>query len=269
MFNLQPSYEFDRGTFCIVESTDKDHSGYRLERREQSQSSNARCMTPYTELSLSYENSKQRLDIPEVVIDDDITTLSALAGLGLSIPLSKNLTFRPILLGGYSHIISDADFDGDFAAEFRAGLDGISADANINALLLGAAAELQHQQLFDNEIELKGHLRYNYLVSDVFDASDESLERANDFVAITGRVEASVPTGLQLLSRDLHVQGFGGSCLLLTKATEKITSDDFLHEIGGGLELRNIPLVGGIKLSASAFFGVDVVGYRAGAGVTF
>lgn len=264
-------HEFDSGAFCIVESTNKGQSDYQLAWLGQSPSSGALCMKPYAELSLSYVNAEQTIDISglDSPFTYDFTTLSALAGVGLSIPLSKKTTFRPMLLGGYSHLSSDADFDGALAAEFREGLDGILDDAKFDAVLLGAAAELRHQHLFDNKIELQGRLRYNYLVNNVFAASDETFEEANDFVVVTGSLEASVPTGLQLFSRDLYALGFGGSNLLLTEAVEKINSEDFVHEIGGGLELRNPPLIKSIRLSASVFFGEELSGYRAGVGFKF
>lgn len=262
---------FDRGAFCVVKAEGEDHSDYKLERRERSRSSGALCMKPYAELSLSYLNAEQSVDLSDIATDFayDITTLSALAGVGLSFPLSERTTFRPILLGGYSHISSDAKFNGDFAAELSQGLEGILDNADLNAILFGGAVELQHQRLFNNKVELEGRLRYNHLVSDVFEASDESLEQTNDFVVVTGYLEASVPTGLTLYSRDLRALGFGGSNLLLSKLGEKIEGEDFIHEIGGGLELRNPPLVKAIRLRASALVGEDVTGWRAGLGIKF
>lgn len=263
--------EFKRNAFCVVNSGGQDRSNYRLESLERSRSSDDFCMTPYAELSLSYLKADQSSTLSDIATDFafDITTLSALAGVGLVIPLSESTTFRPILLGGYSRIDSDAEFSGDFAAEFDEGLEGILDNADLNAVLVGGAAELRHRHLFTNKVKLEARLRYNHLVSNVVEASDESLEQTNDFAVVTGYLEGSVPTGLTFFSRDLRALGFGGTNLILTKLGEEIDGEDFIHEIGGGLELSAAPVLKAIRLRASALFGEDVTGWRAGLAVKF
>ena len=263
--------EVKSGEFCVVESDGRDNSDYSFVLPKQSPSAGALCVKPYTELTFSHLRAEESIDLSdfETEFGYEITTISALAGLGLSIPLSPNTTFRPIFLAGYTHIDSDAEFDGVLAAEFGEGLDGLLDNADLNAVLVGGAAELQHQRLLNNKVELEGRLRYNYLVSDVFDASDNSLEQTNDFVVVTSHLEASIPTDLRFFSRDLRVLGFGGSNLIFTKLGEEIDAEDFVHEIGGGLELRPLPFAKAVRLRASVLFGDDVTGVRAGLAIKF
>lgn len=263
--------DIERGAFCFVSNGEEGLSNYRVVSRLRSSSPEALCATPYAELSLSYLRAEQDIDVSDIAttIDLDTSTLSALAGLGVGIPLSAGTTFRPILLAGYSRIESDAAFDGDFAAEFGAGLDGIADNAELDSLLIGGAAELRHERPLPYDATLEGRLRYNHIVSDVFNASDESLEEANDFIVVTGSLEASVPTGWSLFSKDVHALAFGGSNLLLSKLGEKINGEDFIHEIGGGLEIENPGILQSLRLRGSVLFGEDVFGWRAGLGVRF
>jgi len=241
-----------------------------LKRLANVRSEHALCAKPYLELTLSYLQADQRLAAGDVTdFNLDVTTLSALAGIGLIFQIAEGTTLRPILLGGYAHIESDSIFDGDLAQDLNEGLDGILVDANLDSFLIGGAAELRHERSFENEIALEGRLRYNHLVNIGFEASDDSLEGTNDFVVIIGKLEASVPTSLKLFSRDVNGLGFGGSNLLLEQFGESIGSGDFIYEVGGGLELKDPAFVQGIGLRGSVLFGEDVTGWRAGLRIKF
>jgi len=260
--------KFNEGTFCFVESDDQHSTDYTLEPFVPEQSANAICATPYAELTLS----RLRAD-RDVVSDEDgefgldFTTLSALAGLGLSFQLTDQIAFLPILLGGYSNISTNSTFEGD--GELAEGLQGTLVDGEVDTILFGTAAELRYKDVFGSEVELDGRLRFNHLVNSSVRSSDEVLEGTNDFIVITSRLEASVPTGLKLFSRDLHALGFGGTNMLLIELDELIGGDDLVHEVGGGLELRNPFFLKGLRLRGSVLFGDDVTGWRAGLGIKF
>ncbi|MGI9503807.1 MAG: hypothetical protein ACR2RE_12220, partial [Geminicoccaceae bacterium] len=63
--------------------------------------------------------------------------------------------------------------------------------------------------------------------------------------------------------------GFGGTNIILDGFDDFISEDDFIHEIGGGLELKNPAYVQGIRLRGSVLFGEDTLGWRAGLAVKF
>jgi len=269
-FKIPVRRDWDGSGFCLVAPDDRSQSDYELLPLEKVRSENALCATPYTELTLSYLQADQRANVGlDTDLRLDLTALSALAGFGLIFQITERTSFRPILLAGYSHIDSDSVFDGEAADAFNAALDGSIVDGELDSLLIGGAAELRHERLLGDDIELRGNLRYNHLVSSVFEASDDALEGTNDFIVMTGKLEASIPTGLSLFSRDVHALGFVGTNILLDGFDDFISEDDFIHEIGGGLELKNPAFVQGIRLRSSVLFGEDTLGWRAGVAVKF
>lgn len=264
--------DFKSGAVCFVASDDKRYTDYEIQPLRRVRSSDALCARSYGELTLSYLRADQRTildDIGVTEFDLNIDTFSVLAGYGLIFEIAEGTTFRPILLGGYSHIDNDSVFEGDLAETFNEELDGIDVNSELNSLLVGGAAEFRHERLLGNDVELETRLRYNYLVSDVYDASDEALEGTNDFVVINARLEAGIPTGFRLFSRDIYALAFGGTNAILDGVAGDVAKDSFIHELGGGLELKTPRLVQGVRLRSSVLFGEDVFGWRAGLAVKF
>lgn len=264
--------DFKKGAICFLASDDKRYTDYEIQPLDRVRSSEALCARPYAELILSYLQADQRTTIDDLgllELDLDVTTFSALVGFGLIFEIADGTTFRPILLGGYSHIDNDSVFEGEQAEVLNESLDGINVKSELNSLLVGGAAEFRHERLLDNDVELEARLRYNYLVSDTYEASDEALEGANDFVVITSRLEAGVPTGLRLFSQDIYALGFGGTNLILDGVASEVSYSDFIHEAGGGLELKTPAFVQGIRLRGSVLFGEGVSGWRLGLAVKF
>ncbi len=277
-FKIPIKRDWRDGTFCFVASEDERDTGYVLQPSSKVRSDDALCARPYVELNLSYLKADQDVisleeaDLESLgpeALDLDINTLSALAGFGLTFQITERTALRPILLGGYSYVDNDNAFEGELADEFNEILNGSLIDSELNSLMVGGAVELRHERALSNDVELDGNLRYNHLVSSVYEASDEALEGTNDFIVVTGRLEASVPTGLSLFSRDVHALGFGGTNILLEGFEDSINEDDFIHEVGAGLEIRNLLLVRGIRLRGSVLFGEDVSGWRVGLGIKF
>lgn len=234
----------------------------------------AHCIRPYAELSLSYLQAEETAPIPafgDLEIDFDITTLTALAGTGLSIPISKGTLFRPILLFGYSRVTDDSDVSGEFAGVINAAAGGILFDVEINSLILGAAAELRHEHTLTNGIGLEGRLRYNHVLSDVLSASDRSLEQTNDFGVLAANLDARAKTDQTLFSRDLYVLGSVGGTYFPGEQGERIGTD-YYYEVGAGLEIsedRIIQGVNGFELFGRYIFGDGVTGYKLGFSVAF
>lgn len=269
-FKLPVRREWKEGRFCLVTPDDRSQSDYELQALAKVQSENALCASPYTELTLSYLRADQRVEVSEDLgLDVDVTTLSALAGFGLAFQITERTSLRPIFLAGYSHIDNGNAFNGGLADVVNDTLDGGFVNGDIDSFLFGAAAELRHERTLQNAVELRADLRYSHLVSSVFNATDDGFEGTNDFVVIRGKVEASIPTGFELFSREVRALGFAGTNLLLESLSEKFSEDDFIHEIGGGLELENPALVEGIRLRGSVLFGDGITGWRAGLAIKF
>jgi hypothetical protein len=232
------------------------------------------CVKPYVELSLSYVNAEEQFNIPDigdVAVDFDLDIFSALAGAGFSIPLQKGTVFRPIFLLGYSHIADDTDISGDDGAVVAALVDGIALNIEIDSLLIGAAAELQHQHRIASNTDLDATIRYNHVISEVVSASDEALEKSNDFGILTAEAEINRKIGWEVFSRDVHAVGsLGGSFLLGEQGRQFDT--DFYTEFGAGVEIKDDSLVQGVEglqLFGRYILGPDVTGYKIGAKLTF
>ncbi len=271
LIKIPISRELKHGTFCIADADGQRNSDKTIVLHRRSQSSVDFCMTPYAELSLSYLRGEQSINLRNIATSftNDIKALSVFGGLGMSIPLADNAIIRPIFLAGYSRVDSDADFEGELAAELEIGAQGIIDDANIDSLIVGGGIEMQLRHIFSNEADLEGRFRYNYLVSNAVNVSNDSLDKTNDFVEASGYLEASAPTGLTFLDREVRALGIGGSSFLQPEPTFNAEKTDFIHELGGGLELRGIGFTRKVRLRATALFGEDVHGWRAGISVKF
>jgi hypothetical protein len=233
------------------------------------------CIRPYGELSLSYLRSTED-DVDAVLFEDteidfDLTTFTAQAGFGLAIPVMNSLTFRPILLMGYSHIVEDADINGAFADEFEQAAGGIFFGFEANSFLLGGAAELEHQASIADDATLQSTLRYDHIVSDTFDASDEVLESTNDYGIWTANVRGKKTTDLTLFSREVAFTGsLGGAYFPGDTGDELLT--DYFTDAGLGVEIKEDGIVNGIEgfsLSGRYIWGPDVTGYSFGLSLVF
>lgn len=174
LLKVPVTHEFAATDLCIGAA--QRHGGSDLgdgaagESEQRETDTAAHCVRPYAELSLSYLRAKEEAPIPafgDLVIDFDITTLSALGGAGLSIPVAEGTLFRPILLLGYSRVTDDSDVSGEFADVIDAAAGGILFDVEVNSLIVGAGAELRHQRNLTTGIDMEGRLRYNHVLSDV------------------------------------------------------------------------------------------------------
>lgn len=280
LFKLPISHEFKSTDFCIGGAGDLsglDQAGTdagAAGEEEPAADPGAHCVRPYAELSLSYLRAKENVLVPafgDFEIDFDIKTYSALAGGGVSIPLSKGTTFRPILLLGYSRVADDSDTSGVLKEVLDASASGIIYNVEINSLITGGAAELRHQRSLTSDTGLEAHIRYNHVLSSVLSASDSSLEQSNDFGVLTANAEINTRTGLTLFSRDLHVLGSLGGTYFPGEQGAQLQSD-FYYEVGGGVEIKENGLIQGVEgfeLFGRYILGDDVTGYSIGLSLTF
>ena len=220
------SRQIKKGTFCVVKADDQGSSGYKFENFTRIWSDDTLCMTPYVELSLSYLQREAKIastsrELPiSISVSNDI--VSALTGIGLSIPITDSIIFRPILLGGYSYQELNDKVDNLHAENSGQVIqENLESSEYLHTAFYGGAAELRYQHLFSNEIDLLARLRYNYLVADTLHASNGAIEQSNDFVVVSGYLDATIPTGLTIFEKDVHVVGSVGSTILQSEFTKK------------------------------------------------
>lgn len=233
-----------------------------------------RCIRPYGEIAFSYVRATetQVIDfLDNYEIDFDVTMTNALAGGGLTIPLTKRTMFRPILLLGYSHVQDDAETRGISADLIDPAAEGIYTNFEVNSLVFGGAAELSHQRRLTANSELDTHIRYSHVLVDSFRASDRSLESSNDFGVVSAGGEVDRKTGLKIYSRDLHLIGSLEGTYFPALIGEELGTD-FLVGGGVGIEIKEDQVIRGVEgaqLFGRYIVGEDVTGYQVGLTLTF
>lgn len=269
------SYEFGNCGF-VPDAGPSDRNAPDPEpARSTERAREPRCIKPYVEIGLTYARSTQdgqpALVFPDTDINFDLTTFAAQTGLGVSFPLSKTLTFRPIFLLGYSYVEEDADVEGEFVDELREVAGGILFDFEAESLLFGPAAEFEYRAAIDDDFDVESTLRYDHVFDYVLDASDEVLEGTNDFGIWTANVKGTKATGIELYSRELSLIGTFGGSYFPGDLGDKLLADYYL-EGGGGVEIAADGIIKGlqgVELSGLYIWGPDVTGYKFGLSVNF
>lgn len=231
---------------------------------------------PYAELTLGYLTAKEKQHLnlvpPEsTTVKADFTSYSALAGAGVSIPVSEHTVLRPIFLLGYAHVSDDAKVRGPYSDELSEAASDFLFDVDIDSYQVGAALQVEYQRPLANDINLAANARYNYLYSDVYNASDSVLETNDDFGVFTARAEFDGPTGQTVFGRDLRWIGFLAGTYLPGSQSDALGFDSFV-EIGGGLEFVDpnvIQGIEGVSLRASGIVGDNVSGWSVGVELEF
>lgn len=204
-----------------------------------------------------------------------VETFSVLSGVGLSVPVTRHIVARPILLGGYSYISDETSFSGAFAPFNEALAENAGFNVDLSSALFGGALELLYERSIGDSLDLRSRLRYNHLFSHVFDASDDVLEQTNQFSVATADLEAIVPTGYSVFGSDVDLIGTTGLFYLKEGAfleggstvTDRFDAN-LLAQVGGGLQFRT-NFVEGIGIRGSYIFGDNVDGWKAGVNVRF
>ncbi len=204
-----------------------------------------------------------------------VETFSVLSGFGLSIPVTRNVVARPIVLGGYSYISDETRFSGDFAAFNEALAENAGFNVDLSSALFGGALELVHETAIGDSLGLRSRLRYNHLFSHVFDASDDVLERTNQFSVATADVEATVPTGYSIFGSDIDLIGTTGLFYLKeggffendSNVTDRFDAN-LLAQVGGGLQFSTMAIEG-VGVRGSYIFGENVEGWKVGVNAKF
>ncbi|NUU67310.1 hypothetical protein HQN64_14525 [Enterobacteriaceae bacterium BIT-l23] len=243
-WKLAPSYAFDIGV-----------DGFR----------------PYIEGTFGYVRSDQNLDLGDSdYLRLDTKTLSALGGVGAEFDIASNTILRPMVLVGYSHTSNDASSAGFLGDTLYSAGRGVIADFKMRSMLYGGALELEQRHRWENDVKLTANLRYDYLVDDIYSASDSSLEERNEFNVLTGATELNGPTDLAPFGLPLRWIGFiTGTYMPDTRGD---IGFDYFVEIGGGIELVDngvIPGIEGVSLRGSGIVGDGVEGWSVGLSAEF
>jgi hypothetical protein len=164
---------------------------------------------PYVEATLGYSEVEQSFRVDAgggspTTVDRDLTSLSALGGIGLGFELLERTILRPVALLGYAHLADDANFGGPEAAAVELLTDGILLNVGAQELLYGAAIEFEHGRSLGADLELEASARYNHLWGRTLDASDEALEGNGDFGVVTAAATLDGPLPAAAFGRDLR-----------------------------------------------------------------
>lgn len=229
----------------------------------------------YTELTLGYMTIDESGEIlpntpQEMTLDIALKSYSLIGGLGLGFPITERTVLRPIALVGYSRLEDEGDLSGPGATVLRPLTDGLLFNFTVDALLYGAALEVEHKRGIGTDLGLLVKLRYNHLFSDTFHASDPALEANSNFGVFTANAEVDGPTGATLLGRELRWIGFAANS---TFTESQGTDIDFFFQLGGGIKVLDptvIRGVQGVSLRVSGLIGEkEVTGYSVSAKLEF
>jgi hypothetical protein len=178
---------------------------------------------------------------------------------------------RPIFLVGYAHVSDDTKVRGPFSDELSEAAADFLFDIEIDSYQVGAALEVEYQRPLSSDINLLTNARYNYLYSEVYDASDSVLETDSDFGVFTARAELDGPTGTTAFGRELRWIGFLAGTYLPGSQSDTLGFDSFV-EIGGGIEVVDrgvIEGIEGVSVRASGIVGNNVTGWSVGLELEF
>lgn len=230
----------------------------------------------HLETTLGYTRVEQsvRADaggVADTKIDRDLTSLSALGGVGLDFEPLENTILRPIALLGYARLEDDSDYEGPGAAALASIADGIFLNVNAHELLYGGAIEVEHARDLAADLRLKASARYNHLWATTLHASDAALKGDSNFGVFTAAAALDGPLPVGAFGRELRWLGFVTNSSFPGLSGETL-GFDYFFEFGGGLEIVDRGVVrgiDGISLRASYLTGDNVSGFSVGAHIEF
>lgn len=233
-------------------------------------------ISPYGEATLAYghlDDTFETYILPDAQtkIDGDFYTYSALAGVGITIPVLEWLRIRPIFLAGYSRINGDSHIKGPFSEELEEAASGILTDVHINTMLLGGAFQAIVETPLPDELNLTANARYNHFYARNFNSSDSVLNTQDDFGVFNTAVEFQGPIPLTIAGRETRWITFGGYTYLPGDQKDALDFDSFF-ELGGGFAIIDpnvVKGVGGLSARGSLIIGPDVNGWSAGMALEF
>ncbi|MCB2186080.1 MAG: hypothetical protein KQJ78_06655 [Deltaproteobacteria bacterium] len=196
---------------------------------------------------------------------------SAFGETGVKLPLGWGFSLIPSVGGGWAQVRNLTDYRNEFSREFIARLfDGLLTNFSLDAVVFMAALRADYERKL-GPLNLRVKLKGTEFYLDVVDATDEAQEFSGNNGTLTGRVELTGPTGLDLGSYPLLWQGFVGGFQFLGPDAEALGFDHFV-EIGAylGVDLRRAGLwVDALKLGGSLIAGDDITGWSVSLGYSF
>jgi len=193
---------------------------------------------------------------------------TVIAGLGVTIPLSDSTSLRPMVLGGYARIRSEATTDGPFSGLLLSVVDGILADATLASPVAGASLDLLSMARLDGGIEIDSSFRLGLLYAPVTRATDRTIDQPIPFPSVSAQVEAKGPLWAPDSGTMLRWLGFGGIGYIPALPGD-IAGVPLATEFGVGLALHGRHLPHGLQLRASAIIGDRVAGWSLGASMAY
>lgn len=233
-----------------------------------------RGVRPYVQLTLGRFRADKTVGIAIVPVFPTEVNISmhgetVIGGAGATVPLGGGLSIRPMLLGGYARVRSDALTFGPFSGLVASLADGLVANAKLDALVIGGSLELRHEAALGNDIGFDGALRIGHLATISSSATDVTLAVPLHQPSVSARAEFDGPLGRLPEIGPLRWLGF---------AAVNYTPGDVHNylgvpvagEIGIGLNFAGTGSGdGGATLRASTFIGDSLVGFSFGLSFEF
>ncbi len=200
-------------------------------------------------------------------IDQDWTVLCAQVELGWTRPLGAGWNVRPGIALAIAYLENDAEYNAAGEAVLAPLLDGVLANWDAWGSLGALTLTVEHPR--DPERFSYGVVaRYAAVSSDVFAATDEFQEHSDTSQFAAVRAELGGLTPLTAWGAPIRWDAFT-SWTGLFAIDEQTLGFDHLIEFGGGLSLRPMPKLPGLRFGASILDGADVTGWSAGLSFAF
>lgn len=276
MVNASNEVELSGANFDIDNDTDTELTVFTLPFQQYLPFMGGKSSTKfYVEGALGYAKAEESVadlyggafPANATSVSADWTTYSAFAGAGLTLKLTPDLTFTPILNLGIANIQSDADFGGPGAAFTSALTNGIVFNWDAWVMSYGVAGRADYQIDLSRTIALELIARYDLRWTETIHTDNAAQDFATASQFLTLRADLTGPTNFTVLSRPVDWRATLGYRNMIEG---DLYDTHHLVQIGGALEVSNdLPLGSTLALSAAYFVGDDITGWSVGLSVGF
>ncbi|MEM7199935.1 MAG: hypothetical protein AAF628_06700 [Planctomycetota bacterium] len=203
-------------------------------------------------------------------VDARVEAVSALAGVGLRLPLLPGLSVEPIAGVGGAYIDSRARYAGPGAPTIAPVLDGIAFNWNATTVNATASLRLSYELDLGRDHALQLASRYSYTRTWTVESTDVAQNADVGTHLLAQRAELSGPTGLELMDESLRWRTTVGHYWLPDDGGTALGFRDYF-ELGAGLEADvtafGLP-IDKLRVGGAYFIGERLEGWSVGIGVS-
>lgn len=200
------------------------------------------------------------------------TSFAATGGIGWDIPLTGNLTLRPIGNFSLGAIISDGKVAQAIINDILGTEIDFIDDGEMFAVGYGGSVMLDYEY-YTPEYEIDSELRYSHIRLENIGYSRNNTIVKSDAITLGMWNRLRVPTGYHAFGGPIRGVGELAGSLLIGDQSKALKSD-WLVQVGLGVEfdtakLEWLPLLTRLRITARAITGDQMYGTSIGIGVTF